>query len=295
MRNFGLMKRLRGFTLIELLVVIAIIAILIALLVPAVQKVREAAARTQCLNNLKQIGLASQGFHDVKKFMPMTGADTGDPTDWCAQFQILPYIEQSAMFNSAGPGNGVNWSGAIVQNVGVPIYICPSRAHGLPFASSGGNYPGLNGPYTDYKWNGITFGSGSNGGGITNNPAHGGFKRITLQAMANLNGSSNTILCGEGSMDPGFSSSNTSSSGWDECIYSGGYGGTGRWQDWPVIVADFPGNNGNNNWWGSAHTGITNFARCDGSTRPVNNGASNTQALSCAMNWMNNTTFSLDF
>src|SRR6478609_7507607 len=121
---FTLSQRSRGgFTLIELLVVIAIIAILIALLVPAVQKVREAAARTQCVNNLKQLALATHGYHDANKalppgsFGPMTG-DTNFPAGWndpvygsslpfghfSWSVKILPYIEQTPLFNSINLG-----------------------------------------------------------------------------------------------------------------------------------------------------------------------------------------------
>jgi prepilin-type N-terminal cleavage/methylation domain-containing protein len=122
-----------GFTLIELLVVIAIIAILIALLVPAVQKVREAAARSQCQNNLKQIGVAIHMYHDANKHFPThgdngtivrVGSSPATPTTTPYQragvfFQILPFIEQNSLYND--PSN------AVITATPVPIYFCPAR------------------------------------------------------------------------------------------------------------------------------------------------------------------------
>src|SRR5881628_98811 len=103
MRSALVARRQRvAFTLIELLVVIAIIAILIALLVPAVQKVREAAARTQCTNNLKQIGLALHNYHDVYHKFPFGKGPSyaGAPVyaRWSVHSQILPYLEQDNLY-----------------------------------------------------------------------------------------------------------------------------------------------------------------------------------------------------
>src|SRR6266542_5568041 len=99
------MKKTRfAFTLIELLVVIAIIAILIALLVPAVQKVREASARLQCQNNLKQIGLALHGFHDSYKGFPKAG-EKSSQLSW--HVFVLPYLDQVPLYAKfdLSPGN----------------------------------------------------------------------------------------------------------------------------------------------------------------------------------------------
>jgi len=280
MRRFKFLKRWSGFTLIELLVVIAIIAILIALLVPAVQKVREAAARAQCINNLKQIGLGVQSYHDTYKRMPLGGyTGTANTADWCMQFQILPYVEQGPMFKAevAAPQSML---------VGVPIYICPSRAHNSDHSTSGGSNPGFNGPFTDYKHNGISFNSsGFNAGQGQGQNA----PKITLAAITNANGSSNTILAGEGSMDTNFAVSNTGTSGWDECIFSGGYGGTTRTSN--VMLPDSAGGNAETNDWGSAHTSQVLFVFVDGSVRSLPYSWSGSNQFTYALTWSNTTPF----
>ena len=104
------MKKNRGFTLVELLVVIAIIGILVALLLPAIQAAREAARRSQCVNNLKQLGIAMQNYHDVRKTLPM-GSFSCCWGTW--QMAILPYIEEQQLadiylWNPKNPLNTFN-------------------------------------------------------------------------------------------------------------------------------------------------------------------------------------------
>jgi prepilin-type N-terminal cleavage/methylation domain-containing protein len=142
----------RGFTLIELLVVIAIIAILIGLLVPAVQKVREAAARTQCSNNLKQIGLGLHNYHDTYKGFPPAQYKPRNGIVHCWHALILPYIEQGPLYQKynfnvnwdAKPNDGpVQNSELYVNQNQIPVYLCPSA----PGGRVGANFRGI----TDYS------------------------------------------------------------------------------------------------------------------------------------------------
>jgi prepilin-type N-terminal cleavage/methylation domain-containing protein len=155
-----------GFTLIELLVVIAIIAILIALLIPAIQKVRESANVTTCKNQLKQIGLAFHNHHDTFGVFPSGGGtweNSGDrklisnkPADynlqtWGWAYQILPFIEQGDLW--ADP------NGDLVASTAVPTYICPSFRGPIVRHTYGGDTPDR--AMMDYDANGGSWGVSS--------------------------------------------------------------------------------------------------------------------------------------
>jgi prepilin-type N-terminal cleavage/methylation domain-containing protein len=119
--------RQSGFTLVELLVVIAIIGILVALLLPAIQAAREAARRSSCQNNLKQIGLGLQMYHDQHKVFPK-GRDRQDQFGVSWAFQLLPYIEETAVYQARDDSKRVDdTDNSRAMRVAISVYTCPSR------------------------------------------------------------------------------------------------------------------------------------------------------------------------
>lgn len=223
-------RRKRAFTLIELLVVIAIIAVLIALLLPAVQQAREAARKTQCRNNLKQIGLATHNYHDVYRVL-MNGGEGGSSTPaptarlttrrvgWA--LAILPYIDQAGMFNSFNMDEWYTHSDNMeLAQKKIPGYACPSNPEATQLKMEG--FPMLQRPQlpdrplfgrNDYGGNwgeqGLrcdptpsgTFSCNNTYGNSSENPSQrgpmslGNRRHVSLRDITD--GTSNTIWIGE--------------------------------------------------------------------------------------------------
>ena len=262
-------RRERGFTLIELLVVIAIIAILIGLLLPAVQKVREAAARTQCTNNLKQLGLAVHNYNDSMQKCP-NECDSAT-TQFSFFTMLLPYMEQAAVFTQF-KGDGSNWNTAQVPIKG---FICPSRRSpsvGAVTDYCTANHGGINGgPLGNKGYRSILGGSGQNG----HNNGSSSFGGTSIGQITSAGaGTSNVMLMSHKTVDPkNYTSINNSRDcGWgapygvntngcndhDRWADGGGTDGAGYLQDRPGI---------DENHFGASHTGGAPVLFADGGVR----------------------------
>jgi prepilin-type N-terminal cleavage/methylation domain-containing protein len=282
--------RRRGFTLIELLVVIAIIAILIGLLLPAVQKVREAAARAQCQNSLKQLALGCHTYHDAYKYLPRNGSkftgagccNPGGDAEWSWIARVLPFIEQDPLYRLGNIDNVPLGSSAAV-GMTIPLLFCPSdTAVSEGTRTDRANWPGgMAVGLTNYQgvigsnwawgnWPNFTRGASGNTNGDGLEDGNGVFFRTDYRYKLRLgdirDGTSSTFMIGENIPDVNVHCAwPYSNNALATCAippntairppYTGG--GFGVW-DWPNVYS-----------FRSWHTGGLQFACADGSVHFV--------------------------
>ncbi len=279
-------RRAAGFTLIELLVVIAIIAILISLLVPAVQKVRQAAARSQCQNNIKQIGLALHNFHDARGRFPSgimapIGSGSGeiqpascpnckappDPGKWGSWLtMILPHVEKKDVYDQ------LNLSSREYAYCGSPTspgasviatYMCPTDYIPRQVIKYSTYHFGINSYFANAGTKAWPVASASLNGVLFYN------SRVRIRDITD--GTSTTLLAGERfSLDPGLSDDKLADRrGWAWTNYNSGEDNLGDASNPINSPQSAIGNNARLNNFGSGHAGGANFVLCDGSVRFV--------------------------
>lgn len=302
----------RGFTLIELLVVIAIIAILIALLVPAVQKIRESANKTACSNNLRQMGLAVQAYVDVNKEYPPGRIDYDGGANWAVL--ILPYLDQAPLYSM--------WDLTVryynqpdeVRMAQVPTYYCPARR------TAADNPISTTSPASDVPQNGVPdsnphVGSlgdyagcmGNNSEVYDNSPSSANYNPLGFNGpnangvflLANAVGSTTVVKFYSGRVTPATITDGTSntfaigekhvplgkfgrSDNGDGAIFNGDPGNLQacRIAGWDGVTGPTPlardTKEAYNYQFGSYHLGICQFVFCDGSVRAISTAIDDT-------------------
>ena len=251
----------RGFTLVELLVVIAIIGILVALLLPAIQAAREAARRTQCINHLKQIGVAMHNYHDTYNILPPSYVPSGPDVQWGWGLLILPFMENQALFDEIDPirwgGGGGNPVHRASQNANLRVRIGSYRCPSDPYR-----------PDTNPYFTGTGPAGASNYVVSEGVAAYDNGARHTANRFSDIvDGLSNTLLASErdtsqtpgnrhtGAIWPGRQNS-TSATGF-RSLYPPNWRGNNHWNN-PTCIRYVIA---------SEHPGGVNAVLCDGATR----------------------------